>query len=499
MVKCMKFIVYGRILLKHPIAIFGENIQQEPVDAIISDNEGCIVAEYFDDSLSTYNRKHIQESTVLRRIYDDVQADMYERGTVLLMYSLDLFSRQDSDYMLHYYTNLRKKGVVIWMYIGGLRKLDSKCAMVEAFGEFKRAHSESLIKQQRVKDVWAIKYDRMRQGEAVKLSSKPFWIDFKESPNRYEANHHAKTVQRIFDMYITGYAVSQIAAVLNNENIPCYSKSKSRQQADIWSRKQVQYTLKNGAVYGCFIGKRNNIIINDVYPEIVLRKCFDVAQAIIKTRKGKQSSQNANLFNDLLKCGYCGGGLARNYTDNRCSKHEIRRYYNYGCSSDERCQISSKISAKVFDSVVLRFLQDLDWSFMEDRRPTSEAIIANKRNEITAHSKRFNALTMGLITTALDEIQRLDLKTISEVRDRYTLSADQLLTTDNDTRLKVNKTLSVLIDKIEVFTSGVIKEGIDYKQLRKEKILRCAKIYFNKWEDEKQSFRIVYIDDRTTT
>ncbi|CAH6806913.1 hypothetical protein VCHA35O141_90120 [Vibrio chagasii] len=49
----------------------------------------------------------------LKKIYDDVSNDRYKRGTVLLMYSLDRFSRQEPEQATHHFTGLKLKDISI--------------------------------------------------------------------------------------------------------------------------------------------------------------------------------------------------------------------------------------------------------------------------------------------------------------------------------------------------------------------------------------------------
>ncbi|RLQ16155.1 hypothetical protein [Vibrio sp. SBT000027] len=79
-----------------------KQIQFSPDQKIIDEHNGRIVNEYFDAGLSVYKGEHMADGGVLKEIYDDVLNDHYKRGTALLMYSSDRFSRQEPEQTANY-------------------------------------------------------------------------------------------------------------------------------------------------------------------------------------------------------------------------------------------------------------------------------------------------------------------------------------------------------------------------------------------------------------
>ncbi|MEZ9126691.1 hypothetical protein AB4145_08820 [Vibrio splendidus] len=93
------FITYGRVSTKTQLndGKLGKQIQLSPAQKIVDEHNGRIVNEYFDAGLSVYKGEHMADGGILKEIYDYVLNDHYKRGTALLMYSSDRFSRQEPE------------------------------------------------------------------------------------------------------------------------------------------------------------------------------------------------------------------------------------------------------------------------------------------------------------------------------------------------------------------------------------------------------------------
>ena len=109
------FITYGRVSTKTQLndGKLGKEIQLSPVQKIVNDHQGKIVNEYFDSGLSAFKGEHMADGAGLKKIYDDVSNDRYKRGTVLLVYSLDRFSRQEPEQATHHFIGLKLKDISI--------------------------------------------------------------------------------------------------------------------------------------------------------------------------------------------------------------------------------------------------------------------------------------------------------------------------------------------------------------------------------------------------
>lgn len=495
------FITYGRVSTKTQLndGKLGKEIQLSPVQKIVNDHQGKIVNEYFDSGLSAFKGEHMADGAGLKEIYDDVLNDRYKRGTVLLMYSLDRFSRQEPEQATHYFTGLKMKGVSIWTYIDGLQKYDNEWSLFEAIIKLKAAHEESAKKAARLRDTWQHKYERLANGEAVRMTHYPFWINFDEVSRAYVLNDFSSTALKILTDYLNGVSRSLIVKRLNQENTPFYTKQKKPTKPQLWTRDHLKKLFNNHAIYGRFDSKRNGVSIENVFPALITKEQFDVIQSMKQKRKGKQSDDYPNLFNGLLKCGYCGGSLTRRKSSNGS--------YSYLCVSAERCNRKKSIPVKKLDPKVLKFLQDLDWSFMQDgnsKQPLLESQIAQKRKDIEAIEieldKGFDAYLLTLRGKNVEELEALQIELDKEqtTTEEYTFDTATLLSAPNDIRLKANKTMLFLIDRIEVFAFGQIAIGLDHSDERALKAWKVqtkdssyCDVFFNKWNEGRQEARMI--------
>ncbi|CAK1878331.1 site-specific DNA recombinase [Vibrio crassostreae] len=484
------FITYGRVSTKTQLndGKLGKEIQLSPVQKIVDDHQGKIVNEYFDSGLSAFKGEHMAEGAGLKEIYDDVLNDRYKRGTVLLMYSLDRFSRQEPEQATHYFTGLKMKGVSIWTYIDGLQKYDNEWSLFEAIIKLKAAHEESAKKAARLRDTWQKKYEILAKGEAVKMTQYPFWISFNETTKKYEFNEFAATAICILEDYLNGVGRSLIVKRLNQADTPFYTKQKKPTKPQLWTRDHLKKLFNNHAIYGRFDSKRNGVSIECVFPELITKEQFDVIQSMKKKRKGKQSDDFPNLFNGLLKCGYCGGSMTRRRSSNGS--------YSYLCVSAERCDRKKSVAAKLLDPKVLKFLQDLDWSFMQDgenKKPLLESQVAQKRKDIEVIEqtldKAFDPYLLTLRSKNVEELEALQQELDKEqtTTEQYDFDTETLLTATNDLRLKANKAMLFLIDKMEVYTNGL------HPKPNEPKALPHVKVYFKKYIDGQQQFKLIYL------
>ncbi|MBW3696464.1 recombinase family protein [Vibrio sp. T187] len=489
------FIVYGRVSSKTQLndGKLGRNIQQSAINNTIKAHSGNVLNEYFDAGKSAYKGEHMADGGALREIYEDIQNDTYKPGTVLLMYSLDRFSRQEPFQAMHYFTGILAKGVSIWTCIKGVEKFETQKSIfpiITASIGFGTSNEESEKKSSRLKDTWLEKYDFLARGQAVKMTSYPFWITFNENHMRYDFNDFAPIAKGILNDYLNGVGRSLIVKRLNEAKTPFYTKLKKPTKPQVWTSDHLKKLFNNHAIYGRFDSKRNNVQIENAFPALITKDQFEIIQSMKRKRKGKQSDDYPNLFNGLLKCGYCSGSLTRSKSQSGS--------YSYYCTSAERCNTKKSLAAKTFDPVVLTFLKDLDWSFMheetQENKPLLEARITELREAVSimdnALDKRFDHRTFERRQNIVVQIEQLerDLLGLQTVHERYSFAVETLLSADNETRLKANKTLMFLIDKIEVFVKGLDGNGSE------NPFLPYAKLSFNKYKHDRQEFRLVYLN-----
>ena len=225
--------------------------------------------------------------------------------------------------------------------------------------------------------------DQRRQGQcrattesaALRISEDP------DNPKRWVIDEEAAAVvRRIYAMTFDGYGTEQIAAALENDNIPTpmnYWQSKgigrggryNNEQPSRWQRSTVIKILTlqeycrdiiNFKTYAKSFklkkripnAEENKMIFRDVHEPIIDRADWEKIQAKRgKTRKRKTNDGEKNMFSGLLVCADCGHNLHYHFNQN----NPAIRYFNCSNYKGNRgtCPTTHYIRVDFLEQVVL--------------------------------------------------------------------------------------------------------------------------------------------------
>lgn len=173
----------------------------------------------------------------------------------------------------------------------------------------------------------------------------------------------ADIVQRIFNMYITGYGQNTIAKKLNEEKIPCPSEYKKQcglnyqncnrlKNTTYWTYSSVRNILRNRIYTGAMVQNRSFrqicksksiplpenewIIVPNTHKAIIDEITFDKVQKLLKQNtRHVNLDQNIHPFAGLLKCGDCGRAMVKIKRHEKITFHcgSYNRYGTEYCSS----------------------------------------------------------------------------------------------------------------------------------------------------------------------
>ena len=169
---------------------------------------------------------------------------------------------------------------------------------------------------------WGIK-KRMESGEYIiqtpaygyRLENKKMVIDEAE----------AVIVRRIFDLYLHGMGMQQIADLLNAEGVP----RAYRKDSDIWKMNTIHYILRNEKYMGDAIlqkkykteclpyrQKRNHgelpkYYVENYCPQIISPEIFQATQELMKLRRVEKSARQEYPLTKMLRCPDCGRAFRR--------------------------------------------------------------------------------------------------------------------------------------------------------------------------------------------
>lgn len=189
----------------------------------------------------------------LGEFLDLVKFGRIQRGSYLLIESLDRLSRDQVLEALSLFLELLRDGIVIVTMADrqtySQASIDSDWTkLIISLTIMARAHEESARKSQRVREAFANKREMIRKGQKTPFPSLPAWIDQNRLPTgevSFTLNQHAHTVRRIFEMAAMGMGPRQIARRLNEESHPTFRDSTRG-----WHQPTISGVLENVAAIG---------------------------------------------------------------------------------------------------------------------------------------------------------------------------------------------------------------------------------------------------------
>ena len=149
----------------------------------------------------------------------------------------------------------------------------------------------------------------------------------------------ASVVRRIFSLYLQGYGKQRIASLLNSEGVPCpaaykqalgmkYQNPRILPGVACWSYSAVNSILHREMYVGNMVqGTRRQhmrgrqkavkreqwIVVENTHEPIIDRETWEKTQRLLAGRtKSVEFHSRRNPFTGLVRCGDCGGAMARN-------------------------------------------------------------------------------------------------------------------------------------------------------------------------------------------
>ena len=454
-----------------------------------------------DDTLrdlgrSAYKGGHAQFGA-LRSFLDLVEQGEIERGSFLIVESLDRLSREAVLDAAARLFDLIRAGIVVVTLSDGQEYSEERLRtdwtpLIVSIAVMARAHDESRTKGLRVGKAWAQKRLLAAEHGQAMTAMCPGWIRLVGGPKRghYELiPDRADVVRGIFDDAINGLGRRAIARRLNERGIPTWGIGRKRGQ--LWHDSYVQKILRNPAVYGAFdpLSKlaggtgTGNARIEHYYPAVIDEATYYAAQAATGARlqrQGRPAAGHRNLLRGIAKCHACGSNLIIIDKGKRSSGPTLicgrahaaagcteRTYYPYPLLETlTLAAVSDRIEALILSSrdraAEIRMRRDAAIARRAERQVRLDNLI-----ELVAGGARSSTLA-GQVTslqsdidTAADEIARLDAAVgAAEGADRddpaesFLELQRQLLETEGDEHVRVRAAIAQrlrgLVDRVVV-------------------------------------------------
>lgn len=363
-------ISYVRLSTEAQLRGDGERRQIEAAEAYAKANNLDLIEEnqLRDRGISAFKGANRAEGA-LGIFLEAVQAKKFERGSYLLVESLDRLSREKPFEAFDLFSKIIRAGINI-VTLTDNRVYSSQPDLgdlITSLVTMSRAHEESATKSIRVKAAWEKK--RVKAQDEPIGGRCPGWLTHDKDQKQFIVNEQrAKIVRRIFKESASGIGNVVIMRRLNSENIPPFGNAEG------WRSSSVAKILANRAVLGELqfheqVGNKRVPIgapIKDHFPAIIDEDLFDRAKNSRKQRlvsdhpRGGRTGKNfANLFSHISRCVYCNGPMT--FED----KGGNGRNRYLVCSNARRgrkdiCNIATSWRYDHFETSFLTFVEELD-------------------------------------------------------------------------------------------------------------------------------------------
>jgi DNA invertase Pin-like site-specific DNA recombinase len=273
------------------------------------------------------------ERGALGGFLEAIRRGKVERGSYLLVESLDRLSRERVLNALELFISILNHGITI------VTLADRMVYSTESVGNnfsnliisitiMARAHEESVMKSKRGGAAWSFKRDNLSNK---KLTARcPAWLVLNASKDSFEfVPERAALVLEILAWHKAGYGQALIAKRLNERCEEPFSKHGRG-----WHASYVYKIITSPALFGEFqprLWNGGNPVaasepISDYFPALITKDEYLLMQNMRSERrvpaaKAKKGSEVPNLFSGVAKCGYCGstmvlaGGAAQRIRD----------------------------------------------------------------------------------------------------------------------------------------------------------------------------------------
>lgn len=275
---------------------------------------------FLDKGRSAYKGRHLDDEGQLRRFLDLVESGAIERGSYLLVESLDRLSRERVSTALPRFIDLLNSGIRVVtlsdnrLYTEDFNELDLIISIVH----MSRAHSESSIKAQRLSSAWDNKKALARTQLKPLGRACPAWLELVDG--RYQPiQQRVETIQLIFELAIAGYGQGVIPRMLNERGSPVFG-SRNRNHSGAWGTSSVSKILGNRALLGEYqpthivdgVRTSDGEPVTGFFPAVIPEDVFYQAQAVRAERRIHRTGGQTKRFNvlqGLINCNMCGDAM----------------------------------------------------------------------------------------------------------------------------------------------------------------------------------------------
>ena len=368
---------YSYIRMSTPEQLKGDSLRRQLARTRdYAEKHGLELIESFDDLGISAFRGNNAEFGALARFKDLVDSGNIERGSYLIVESMDRLSRDKVTKAFARLSDIINKGIILVTLDDGQTYSEETIEnqsfqLYIALGSMARAHEESKRKADLLSHTWIGKRERLRTSGIILTSKVPAWLRADRAKNEIvEIPDRVEIIKEIFDMTCGGYGAYSVAHHLNKRGIKPWGNRKNA----VWRDTYIKKILASRAVLGEFQphtvqidkDKKRRLIadgdpILGYYPAIISPQQFlEAAQAKASRRTrggGRKGPAYANLLTGLLRCK-CSAGMR--YLDKGRSPKDGGQYLRCSVALAGGGCKARPFRYEIVESKVLHAIETLD-------------------------------------------------------------------------------------------------------------------------------------------
>lgn len=395
---------YSYIRFSTPEQARGDSLrrQVEQAEKWAVDQKMQIDESLREFGVSAHRGAHVEHGSVLGKFLDHVQSGRVEKGSYLIVESMDRLSREAVMQALPRFIDILNAGVIVVTLSDGQvyskESIDKNpYQIMVSLGPMIRSHEESQIKSVRVGEAWAKKRERARAGTHLLTRRTPEWITIKGGMFDFRDGRE-EIVRRVFRETIEGHGRRTIASRLNLEEVPNFRAGENRKKKPTgWHPSSIAKILNSRATFGEFqpgtgttkygTHKPEGAPIRGYYPAAIDEDTFHRAHGVIASRRSERDENGviirrgrggrrgygiAHLLIGLGRCDRCHGPM---HIINKGRPPKGALYFE--CSVGRRKAGCDNISRWRVDEIERRLLKHLSYidadAVLEGGAPSGEA------------------------------------------------------------------------------------------------------------------------------
>ncbi|MEX2109840.1 MAG: recombinase family protein [Gemmatimonadaceae bacterium] len=279
---------------------------------------------FHDLGVSAFRGDNV-ETGQLAAFHEAVRVGLVEKGSYLLVESLDRLSRQFARRAFRALEDICDAGIVV-VTLSDNREYTQESlnsdptSLLMSILIFMRANEESATKARRLKASWENK--RANAGNKTMTGACPGWLTLDRNAGKFIViPERAAVVQRIFHETLQGCSPHSLALAFNVEGVPMFGRGKH------WHRSYIIKILDNPAVIGTmtphtsdYVGgkmKRKPLTpVFNYFPSVVDAETFERVRQLRRSKRSPMRGQHSgkevsNILGGLGRCARCGATMTR--------------------------------------------------------------------------------------------------------------------------------------------------------------------------------------------